>query len=130
MRWYLQQLERSLRELEPELDGLVRGDRRARRGDRDGGRPRVERGPGFVVRFLGGIHPSARKHGIADEDLEHAINNAMTVDDQEADVRLYLGPARNADLLEIGTIIRSDGTELAIHAMPLRPTYHRLLPSE
>jgi copper oxidase (laccase) domain-containing protein len=76
------------------------------------------------------IHPSAGKHGIADEDIEHAINNAMAIDDQEDDVRLYLGPARNADLLEVGTIIRSDGTELAIHAMRHRPRYRRLLPGE
>jgi copper oxidase (laccase) domain-containing protein len=76
------------------------------------------------------IHPSAGQHGIADEDIEHAINNAMAIDDQEDDVRLYLGPARNADLLEVGTIIRSDGTELAIHAMRLRPRYRRLLPGE
>jgi GNAT superfamily N-acetyltransferase len=76
------------------------------------------------------IHPSARKHGIADEDIEHAINNAMAIDDQEDDIRLYLGPARNADLLEVGTIIRADGTELAIHAMRLRPRYRRLLPGK
>jgi hypothetical protein len=76
------------------------------------------------------IHPSARKHGIADEDIEHAINNAMAIDDQQDDVRLYLGPTRNADLLEVGTIIRSDRTELAIHAMRLRPRYRRLLPGE
>ena len=76
------------------------------------------------------IHPSARKHGIADEDIEHAIDNAMAIDDQEDDVRLYLGPARNADLLEVGTIIRTDGTELAIHAMRLRPKYRGLLQGE
>jgi hypothetical protein len=29
------------------------------------------------------IHPSARKHGIADEDIEHATANAMSIDDQE-----------------------------------------------
>ena len=76
------------------------------------------------------IHPSARKHGIADEDIEHAIENAMAIDDQEDDVRLYLGAARNADLLEVGTIIRTDGTELAIHAMRMRPKYRELLPGE
>ena len=76
------------------------------------------------------IHPSARKHGIADEDIEHAIDNAVAIDDQEDDVRLYLGPARNADLLELGTIIRTDGTELAIHAMRMRPKYRRLLQGE
>lgn len=46
------------------------------------------------------IHPSARKHGIADEDIKHVTANAMSIDDQEDDTRLYLGPARNADLLE------------------------------
>ncbi|MGA8745751.1 MAG: hypothetical protein WB507_07800 [Solirubrobacterales bacterium] len=28
------------------------------------------------------IHPSARKHGIADEDIEHAVENAMSIDEQ------------------------------------------------
>jgi len=65
------------------------------------------------------IHPSARKHGIADEDIEHAVANAMTIDDQQDDARLYLGPARSADLLEVVTIVRDDGSELAIHAMKM-----------
>jgi len=73
------------------------------------------------------IHPSARKHGIADEDIEHAAANAMSIDDQEDDTRLYLGPARNSDLLEVVTIVRDDGSELAIHAMRMRPKYRRLL---
>ena len=76
------------------------------------------------------IHPSARKHGIAGEDIEHAVRNAMAIDDQDDDSRLYLGPARNADLLEVVTIIRDDATELAIHAMRLRPRYRRLAPGE
>ncbi|HEY6771424.1 MAG TPA: hypothetical protein VI035_03130 [Solirubrobacterales bacterium] len=51
----------------------------------------------------------------------------MSIDDQEDDTRLYLDPARNADLLEIVTIVRDDGSELAIHAMRMRPKYRRLL---
>jgi hypothetical protein len=39
------------------------------------------------------IHPSARKHGIADEDIEHAMRHALAIDDQADDTRLYLGPA-------------------------------------
>jgi hypothetical protein len=74
------------------------------------------------------IHPSARKHGIADEDIEHAVANAMSIDDLEDDTRLHLGPARSADLLEVVTIVRDDGSELAIHAMKMRPKYRRLLP--
>jgi hypothetical protein len=74
------------------------------------------------------IHPSARKHGIADEDIKHAMRHALALDDQDDDTRLYLGPSRSADLLEIVTIARDDGSELAIHAMKMRPTYRRLVP--
>jgi hypothetical protein len=74
------------------------------------------------------IHPSARKHGFADEDIEHAMRHALAIDDQEDDTRLYLGPARSADLLEVVTIVRDGDSELAIHAMKMRPKYRRLLP--
>lgn len=76
------------------------------------------------------IHPSARKHGIADEDVQHAVENAMSIDERDDDTRLYLGPARDADLLEVVTIVRAEGSELAVHAMPMRPKYLRLLPGE
>jgi hypothetical protein len=84
----------------------------------------------FVIRFSGGDSSSARKHGIADEDIEHATRNAMTIDDLEDDLRLYLGPARNADLVEIVTIVRDGNAELAIHAMKMRSKYDRLLLEE
>ena len=74
------------------------------------------------------IHQSARTHGIADEDIEHATTHAMAIEDQDDDTRLYLGPSRGADLLEVVTIVRDDGSELAIHAMRMRTKYQRLLP--
>jgi hypothetical protein len=74
------------------------------------------------------IHPSARRHGIADEDIEHAMRQALTIDDQDDDSRLYLGPARSAEMLEVVTIVGEDGSERAIHAMKLRPKSRRLLP--
>jgi hypothetical protein len=40
------------------------------------------------------------------------------------------GPARNADVLEVVTIVRDDGSELAIHVMKMRPKYRRLLLGE
>lgn len=52
----------------------------------------------------------------------------MAIEDQEDDTRLYLGPARSAALLEVVTIVRDDGSELAIHAMKMRRGYERLLP--
>ncbi len=74
------------------------------------------------------VHPSARKHGITDEDVTHAVENAMAIENQDDDTRLYLGPARSAALLEVLTIVRDDRSELAIHAMPMRAKYQRLLP--
>jgi hypothetical protein len=74
------------------------------------------------------IHPSARKHRIADEDIQHATAHAMTTEDQGDDTRLYLGPSRSADRLEVVTIVREDGSELAIDAMKMRAKYRRLLP--
>lgn len=76
------------------------------------------------------IHSSARKHGVDEEDIEHAVDNAMAIDDQDDDTRLYLGPARNAELLEVVTLLREDGSELVIHAMRMRPKYRRLLPGD
>ena len=67
------------------------------------------------------IHPSARKHVIADEDIEHAVENAMSIDERDDDTRLYLGPARDADLLGVVTIVKDYGSELGIHAMRMRP---------
>jgi hypothetical protein len=76
------------------------------------------------------IHPSARKHGIADEDIEHAMTHAMAIDEQDDDTRLYLGPSRAGQLLEVATVVRDDGSELAIHAMKMRQKYQRLLPGD
>jgi hypothetical protein len=74
------------------------------------------------------IHSAARKHGIADADIQHALEHAMTIEDQDDDTRPYLGPARSAALLEIVTIVCDDGSEVAIHAMGMRAKYQRLLP--
>ena len=74
------------------------------------------------------IHPSALKHGVDAEDIEHAIVNAMVIEDLDDDMRLYLGAIRSAALLEVLSLVRGDGSELVIHAMPMRAKYRRLLP--
>ena len=77
------------------------------------------------------IHPSALKHGLPVEDIEHAVRNAMVSDDLEDDLRLYLGPSRSASLLEVIVIVRGSGrSELVIHATPMREKYRGLLPRE
>ena len=42
--------------------------------------------------------------------------------------QLYLGPACDGALLEVVCVLRSELDELAIHAMPMRAKYRRLLP--
>jgi hypothetical protein len=55
------------------------------------------------------IHPSARRHGVADEDIEHAMSNAMATD-------------------EVVVLRRVDAPQRVIHAMSMRDRYSRLLP--
>jgi len=75
------------------------------------------------------IQESARKHGVADRDIRHAINYALVIDDigEDPDRWLVLGPNRAANLLEVVVLITAEGRQLVIHAMPMRPIYDRLL---
>jgi hypothetical protein len=73
------------------------------------------------------VHQSARKHGLSDPDIEHAVRHAMSIDDQEDDLRLYLGPARNGELIEVVVVARPARFEVAIHAMKMRPKYRPFL---
>lgn len=73
------------------------------------------------------IHAAARKHGISDADIRHAVKHAMTIDDLEDLTYLYLGPGRNGELLEVVTVMRGKRPGMAIHAMKIRPKYQRRL---
>jgi hypothetical protein len=75
------------------------------------------------------IHESARKHGVADQDIIHAIDNALALKDagEDPDRWLVVGPDAAGNLLEVVVMITAEGAQLAIHAMPLRPQYRRLL---
>lgn len=77
------------------------------------------------------IHRSARKHGVADEDIVHAATQylvACPLDDDSPPRELRLGPDHAGNLLEIVVLLLDDGTELVIHAMRMRPKYRGLLP--
>ena len=73
------------------------------------------------------IYPSARKHGVTDDDIEHAVQHAMVAAEQDDGKVLYLGADRAGNLLEVVSVARDDGTEVVIHAMPMRRTYESLL---
>lgn len=69
------------------------------------------------------IEPSARKHGVTDDDMIHAFRNhwkAYETDDP--DVTMFIGPARSGDPLEVGVVIDDDGVAI-IHAMRARPKF-------
>jgi hypothetical protein len=86
----------------------------------------------FVVQYVRvEIHPSARRHGIPDDDIVHAIDHATVVEDlgDDPDRWLVIGPDRAANLLEVVVLIPAEGNQLIIHAMPLRAIYRKLLES-
>jgi hypothetical protein len=73
------------------------------------------------------IYDSARKHGVIDDDIEHAVANALvSAEDDEGKV-LYLGPDHAGNLLEVVTVEREGGDEVVIHAMAMRRRYQSLL---
>ena len=69
------------------------------------------------------IEPSARKHGVADDDMLHAFRHhwrAFETDD--SDVTMFIGPSLAGEPLEVGVVTEDDGVAI-IHAMPARPKF-------
>jgi len=75
------------------------------------------------------IHDSARKHGVAEEDILHAINHALALEHagEDPDRWLLIGPDTAGKLLEAVVMVTGEGNELVIHAMAMRDKYRRLL---
>lgn len=75
------------------------------------------------------IHSSAHRHGVVEEDMLHAIEHSLVVDDLGDDPNrwLVLGPDTAGNVLELVVLISEEGDEIIIHAMPMRPKYRRLL---
>ncbi len=75
------------------------------------------------------VHGSARKHGVGDEDILHAIDYSLAIEDagDDPDRWFVIGPDRAGNLLEVVVLTTVEGVELAIHAMPMRAQFRRLL---
>jgi hypothetical protein len=75
------------------------------------------------------IHDSARKHGVADQNIVHAIDYALVIEDagEDPDRWLLIGPDTAGNLLEVVVLLTAEGTQIVIHAMPMRDKYARLL---
>jgi hypothetical protein len=71
---------------------------------------------------------SALRHGVEVEETEHALRNAVVVEEIAEDPSRYLvlGPDPAGQLLELIVMDRPHGPAV-IHAMPMRPKYRHLL---
>jgi hypothetical protein len=67
------------------------------------------------------IAPSARKHGVSDDDMLHAVRNPVTATYHDDGFTMITGPDRAGNLLEIGTVdAAGDGGLVIVHAMKAR----------
>ena len=69
------------------------------------------------------IEPSARKHGVRDEDMRHAFRNhwrRLATDDVARTV--FIGPSTTGQPLELVVVWDEAGTAI-IHAMAARRKY-------
>lgn len=73
------------------------------------------------------IGEPARKHGIADTDIWHAIRNTMRKVLLDDELVMLIGPATDGALLEIGVLDIDGDDAVVIHAQPLRRKFHKLL---
>jgi hypothetical protein len=67
------------------------------------------------------IAPSSHRHGIVDDDMRHAVRNAIRAFHAEPEGVLLIGPALDGLLLEVIVI---DGDTI-IHAMTARQKFLR-----
>lgn len=74
------------------------------------------------------IGDSARKHGIEDADIVHAVRVTFgRLPSSDDDVTVFIGISRSGDLLELGILDAGTDTPIVIHAMKLRKSYYRFL---
>jgi len=70
------------------------------------------------------IAENARKHDIGNDDILHAYNRPIRVEDLDEGLLMLIGPDRTGRLLEVGAVSGSDGLVI-VHAMGARPKYLR-----
>jgi hypothetical protein len=73
------------------------------------------------------IGDPARKHGVAEADIWHALRNAMRRVSLDDDLVVLIGPASDGALLEIGVLDIDGDDPVVIHAHPLRRKFHEFL---
>ncbi len=72
------------------------------------------------------VADSARKHGVTEEDILHAIRNAVR-EITDGERTLLIGPDRASRLLEVVALDFDSNNPIVIHAMVLRTKFFRFL---
>ena len=73
------------------------------------------------------IGQPARKRGVSEEDVRHAVRNAMRRIDLGEDLTMLIGPAADGSLLEIGVLDLEGEDPVVIHAMELSRKFYLFL---
>jgi hypothetical protein len=69
------------------------------------------------------IEASARKHGVSDDDMLHALRHHWRgFETDDADVTMFIGPSASGEPLEVGVVDDADGVAI-IHAMAARSKF-------
>ncbi len=71
------------------------------------------------------IAPSAKRHGVDEEDILHAYRNATDAWALDEGLVMLVGSDRSGALLEIGVVRSDDGTAVIVHAMKARGKFLR-----
>ena len=74
------------------------------------------------------VRDGARKHGVTDDDMCHAVRHAIRAIDLEDDNKtLFIGADTSGRLLEVVVADVDTAHARIIHAMQLRPSFYRFL---
>jgi hypothetical protein len=73
------------------------------------------------------IGDPARKHGVAEADIWHAVRNTMRRVVLDDDLTMLIGPATDGALLEVGVLDIDGDDSVVIHAQLLRPKFYEFL---
>jgi len=73
------------------------------------------------------IAEPARRHGVNDDDVLHAVRSAIRRVVMDEDLTMLIGPAVDGALLELGILDLDGDDPVVIHAMSLRPKFYRFL---
>ena len=71
--------------------------------------------------------PAGREADVSEEDIHHAVRNAMRRIDLDEDLTILIGPAADGRALEIGILDLEGEDPVVIHAMELSPKFYVFL---